>query len=150
MNMSTKLIHRVAAMMAFFMILVFFSSTLLVEIAGSKQSILEVKRAISYAIFLLIPTMAIVGITGSKMAGSSQHPTLVAKKKRTPIIALNGLLILTPSAFYLYHLAEQDQFNNIFYAVQALELIAGLVNLSLMGLNIRDGIAMSKRRSLAR
>ncbi|MEZ8824518.1 hypothetical protein AB6E04_09140 [Vibrio amylolyticus] len=146
MRTSIKTLHKIAAIIAFLMILSFFTSTVLVELLGSQQNIIEVKRVISYAVLFLIPTMAVVGITGSKMAGNSQNARIFAKKKRTPIIALNGLLILTPCAFYLLYLAERLQFDRVFYLVQGIELVAGLVNLSLMALNIRDGIAMGKRR----
>ena len=62
-----------------------------------------------------------------------------------PVIAFNGLLILVPSAFFLAYKAGSGDFDTSFYAVQALELVAGAVNLSLIGLNIRDGLRLSGR-----
>ena len=61
------------------------------------------------------------------------------------IIGPNGVLVLIPCAFYLAHLAANGQFTATFYAVQAIELVAGLVNLMLMGLNIRDGLRLTGR-----
>ena len=58
-------------------------------------------------------------------------------------IAANGILILLPAAFFLAGRAAAGQFDATFYGVQALELAAGAINLSLMGLNIRDGFAMT-------
>ena len=72
-----------------------------------------------------------------------------AKKKRMPVIAINGLVILVPAAIYLQAKASQGDFDTTFYAVQVIELIAGASNLILMGLNIRDGRAMAKRRIAA-
>jgi len=69
----------------------------------------------------------------------------VAKKKRMPVIALNGLLILLPAAFYLQSKAAVGDFDAQFYLVQALELVAGALNLTLMGFNIRDGLTMTGR-----
>ena len=62
-----------------------------------------------------------------------------------PFIAANGVLILIPCALYLAALASRGEFGGGFYAVQALELAAGAVNLTLMSLNIRDGVRLSGR-----
>lgn len=69
------------------------------------------------------------------------------KKKRMPIIALNGLLILLPCAIYLNVLASQGLFNQLFYLIQGVELIAGSINLTLMALNIRDVLNMKVTKS---
>ena len=61
------------------------------------------------------------------------------------IIGPNGLFVLLPSAIYLNTLATQGTFGPTFYAVQTLELLAGAVNLTLMGLNIRDGLRATGR-----
>jgi len=55
------------------------------------------------------------------------------------------VLVLMPCAFFLASLATKGQFTDTFYAVQAVELVAGLVNLTLMGLNIRDGFRLTGR-----
>ena len=62
-----------------------------------------------------------------------------------PVIALNGILILVPSAFFLAARAGAGQFDTAFYAVQAVELLAGAVNIALMSLNMRDGFAMTRQ-----
>jgi len=63
-----------------------------------------------------------------------------AKIKRMPFIAGNGILILIPSALFLAIKAEATEFDGWFYAVQLLELIAGATNITLLGLNMRDGL----------
>ena len=67
-----------------------------------------------------------------------------------PVIALNGLLVLVPCALYLDRLASAGRFDGLFYAVQAVELVAGSVNLSLMALNMRDGLRLTGRLGLPR
>jgi hypothetical protein len=62
-----------------------------------------------------------------------------------PFIAANGLLVLIPCAIVLDRWAAADTFDSTFYLVQGLELLAGAANLTLMGLNIRDGLKMSGR-----
>lgn len=136
MKHSMRTLHRTAAIAAFLMILTFFTSTLVVELFGDHHAILRVKTYILYAFFLLIPMMAIAGITGTRMAPKARTGRIGYKKKRMPFIAMNGLLILVPAAIYLHHLASLGHFNGVFYTVQAIELLAGLANLTLMGLNI--------------
>ena len=84
--------------------------------------------------------------TGFAIGGKGRHPLLISKRKRMPFIAANGLLILVPSAIFLSMRAQAGMFDGVFYAIQAVELVAGAVNLSLIGLNIRDGLRLSHRR----
>ena len=65
-----------------------------------------------------------------------------AKFKRMPWIAANGILVLIPSALFLASKARVAEFDTSFYAVQALELVAGGANITLLGLNMRDGLKM--------
>jgi hypothetical protein len=62
-----------------------------------------------------------------------------------PFIAANGLFVLLPSAVLLDRWASQGMFDDTFYVVQGVELLAGAINLMLMGMNIRDGLRMSGR-----
>lgn len=145
MNRETlRHIHLIASRTAFLCILTFWTSTLISELFLSQLAVIAVKNAIAYGVFLLIVAMAVTGATGFKMGGKSKHHNIVAKKKRMPFIALNGLLVLLPCAFYLCHRANLGQFDGVFYGVQAVELVAGLVNLSLMGLSMKDGMNIRK------
>jgi hypothetical protein len=120
-----------------------------VDLFGSFAQIASVKTYIFYAIWFLIPTMALAGITGAKMAPKVTRGPIAAKKKRMPLIALNGLLVLTPAAIYLHYLADAGQFNSTFYIVQIIELIAGFTNLILMSMSIRDVMKLKKPAQLA-
>ncbi len=62
-----------------------------------------------------------------------------------PFIAANGLLVLVPCAIVLNRWAASGSFDTAFHALQAIELIAGAINLTLMGLNARDGLRMTRR-----
>lgn len=135
-------LHPIAAIAAYLMIAIFWLSTVTTELFGSDTAIIAVKHAIPWGLIILLPALAVTGATGFRLSGTSADPRIVAKKRRMPFIAGNGLLILVPSAFYL---ASRDQFDGAFYAVQALELIAGAVNLTLMSLNARDGLRLTGR-----
>lgn len=141
-----SIVHKTAAMLALSLIIIFFTSSIIVELLGSQESILTVKTAILYGIGLLISAMAVTGITGAKLAAKRRAlPTpLVRKKKRMPFVACNGLLVLTPLAIYLQHLANLGEFGELFYTLQGIELVAGGVNIYLMVLNIRDALALKR------
>ena len=155
MKKMVSTIHRIAAIAAFLMILSFFTSSLLVEVLnefwpellGGQSAIVAVKAYIANAVWLLILLMIVTGLTGNKMAPKVKGGPIGSKKKRMPIIALNGLLVLLPAALYLNHLATVGQFDTWFYSIQAVELLAGGINLSLMALNIRDGVRMVRARN---
>jgi len=57
----------------------------------------------------------------------------------------NGLLVLIPSALFLASKAREGELDATFYSVKALELVAGAVNLTLLGRNMRDGFMMTGR-----
>lgn len=137
-------IHAIAGVIAFLTILTFWLSTLISEIFGSTADITSVKNTILWGMILLIPSLMVTGATGAALGKRRADPRISAKKKRMPLIAANGLIVLVPSAFLLAHLANSGNFSIAFYAVQTLELIVGAVNLILMGLNIRDGLALRK------
>lgn len=143
--MNIRKIHATAAVTAFLLIALFWISTVISEIFLSHQAVLTVKTVIVFAVFLLIAAMAITGATGFKMAGKSQNPTIVAKRRRMPMIAANGLLILLPCAFFLYSKALSGQFDGVFYAIQAVELVAGATNLFLMFQSMQDAKNIRKK-----
>lgn len=140
-----RLLHPVAASIAFLVILIFWLATALSELSGSVAAIVAVKRAIPWGLLVLIPALILTGASGFRLAGGSADPRILAKKRRMPIIAANGLLVLVPAAFYLAALAGRGTFDTGFYLVQAIELVAGAVNLVLMGLNMRDGLTLTGR-----
>jgi hypothetical protein len=146
----TKVLHSVAGFIAFLTILCFWLSTVVVELGKDPAAIAAVKLAILWGLLVLIPAAAAAGATGFKRAGKSQDQVVASKRRRMPFIAVNGILVLVPCAVFLQQRASAGAFDRAFYSVQAIELTAGVVNLILLGRNIRDGFQLSKaRRPLA-
>ncbi len=141
----SRRIHVAAALTAFVAIATFWLSTISVELLGTKTQIAFIKEAIAFGLFLLVPALAAAGASGAYMGQGSTDPRILAKKHRMPFIAANGLLILVPAVIYLDRLASRGDFGATFVAVQSIELAAGLVNLILMSLNIRDGMRLTGR-----
>ncbi|MCQ0989655.1 hypothetical protein [Jiella marina] len=142
-----KLIHPVAGGLALSLIALFWLSTVAVELSGSQDAVAAVKQAIPYGFILLVPAMLAVGASGASLGSKRQGDLVRAKKRRMPIIAANGLLILIPSALFLAAKAARGEFDTVFIFVQALELVAGGVNIALMALKMRDGLRLTRRRS---
>jgi len=140
-----KRMHPLAGITASLTILVFWSSTVFAELSGSLSWVTAVKLHIPWGLCLLVPALAMTGASGFRMAGRSTDAQITRKKRRMAVIAGNGLLVLVPSALYLAALAARGDFGVRFYVVQALELIAGATNLTLMTLNIRDGLRLTGR-----
>ena len=139
-------IHAAAGVTAFLILLTFWSSTVLSEAFGTPETIALVKSRILIGMFALIPAMAIAGGSGMAIGRRRKDAPAAAKKKRMPLIAANGLLILLPAAFFLEAKASAGNFDGAFVFVQGVELLAGALNLTMMGLNIRDGRRMAARR----
>lgn len=144
-------IHKAAAALATATVATFWISTLLSEVFLDHTAITAVKTAIPYGFSILIPAMVLAGVTGAKLAKGRKAGVLGAKSKRMPIVAANGILILIPAALFLATKAQAGSFDTAFYVVQAFELLAGAANLTLLGLNIRDGrkLTAGKRRRAA-
>ena len=146
--MKTK-IHALAGCIAFLTILTFWTSTVFSELFTSHEIVTLVKQWILKGMFLLIPAMIVVGASGMSLGKSRKGKIIGDKKKRMPIIAAIGLIVLLPAAFFLESKATSNDFDTLFYIVQAIELIAGLSNLRLIVLNIKDGMRLTGRNRRA-
>ncbi|MCW3781902.1 hypothetical protein [Defluviimonas salinarum] len=144
--MKPKL-HAAAGAIALATILTFWLSTVLSEIFGGPATVAAAKTAILYGMALLIPAMATAGATGAAMGRGWKLPQVQVKLRRMKIIATNGILVLLPSAVFLAFRAQAGVFDTTFYTVQAIELLAGATNIILLGLNLRDGLALALRRN---
>lgn len=144
--MKTR-IHAIAGGIGLLMILTFWTSTILSELFGSHETIATVKGLILYGMIVLVPSMAIVGASGASLGAGRTGRLVSAKKKRMPVIAANGLLILLPMAFVLEGKASAGTFDTWFYVLQGIELIAGATNIALMASNARDGVRLTGRNS---
>jgi hypothetical protein len=139
-------VHRIAGFTAFATIILFWTSTVLAEALGGGSTIALVKQAILWGMLVLVPAMAVLGGSGFRLGGKNVAPVIARKRRRMPFIALNGILVLVPAAFFLAARAAAAQFDAAFYAVQGLELAAGAANIVLMSLSIRDGLALTRKR----
>ncbi|MBF0339727.1 MAG: hypothetical protein HQL95_02025 [Magnetococcales bacterium] len=142
--MTTRF-HAAAGGLAMGIILIFWSSSVIAELFLSHETVAVVKEGILRGLILLIPAMAITGGSGFHLAKGRTGALITGKQKRMRILGANGLLVLLPCAFYLHHKASSGQFDPWFYGVQLLELLAGVLQLALMGANFRAGLTLTRR-----
>lgn len=144
------IIHATAGSIALLTISTFWTSTILSELFGTHAQIASVKTFVLYGMLLLIPAMIATGASGASLGKGWKLPVVARKSRRMKIIAANGILILIPSALYLASKAQAGAFDSPFYIVQAAELLAGATNVTLLSLNMRDGLALRRRKQRAK
>jgi hypothetical protein len=142
--MKTK-IHAFAGALALLTICIFWGTTAVTELFGDAADIAAVKNGILMGMLVLIPAMATVGASGFSLGKGWRSQAVERKKQRMKIIAANGILILVPSAVFLASKAGAGAFDAAFVAVQAIEFVAGAVNITLLSLNMRDGLALRRK-----
>lgn len=140
-------IHPLAGALALMLIASFWLSTVLSEVFAPAATVTTVKTLIPWGFLILIPALIATGGSGFRLGRRMRGGLIAAKRKRMPLIAANGLLILIPSALFLSARAQAGVFDTGFYVVQAVELIAGAANLVLLGLNMRDGLRLTRQRN---
>lgn len=137
-----RIIHPAAGIVALLTIATFWFSTVFSELFASDAGVAAVKTAIPWGFVVLIPALVAVGGSGFVLAKGRRGGLIGAKARRMPFVAANGILILIPAALYLAWKARAGEFDAGFYSVQALELAAGLINITLLGLSLRDGLTL--------
>jgi hypothetical protein len=138
-------VHAVAAAVAVLLPSTFLMASVAAELSGMVGLVAGVKRGVLLAIPLLVIAMAVTVLSGRRLAGRSRHPTVRRKMARIKVIAPTAVLVLVPAAVVLDRLASVGAFGPTFLAVQGLELVAGAVNVTLLLLNVRDGLALRPR-----
>lgn len=141
----TRFVHPAAGALALATITAFWLSTAFSELFASQEAVIAVKTAIPWGFLVLVPALAATGGSGFALARGRRAGLVGAKIRRMPLIAANGVLVLIPSALILAYKAGAGAFDGVFYAVQALELVAGAANIALLGLNMHDGLKMKGR-----
>jgi hypothetical protein len=113
MRLSTT--HFIAGLVSAATIALFLLSTVLVEALGSQTAAAGVKRLIVIpGLLVLVPAIAVTGGTGFALSRGRQTALVVRKRQRMPVIAGNGLLILTPAAILLDRWAGASAFDAAF------------------------------------
>src|ERR1051326_635555 len=103
--MMKSRVHAVAGFVGLTLIVLFFTSSVVVELIGDEQAVARGKTLILFGVLVLVPSMMVVGATGRILAGRRDGPLIRAKKKRMIGVAAIGLTVLVPCAVVLQRLA---------------------------------------------
>lgn len=138
--------HPLLGGVAILCIAMFMLGSIVAELSGNPFTVAATKHAILWGLLVLVPCLAFTGLSGYQMAGKALRGLVLTKFRRMRIIGINGICILVPCAFFLASRASEAKFGWPFYSVQCLELLAGAVNLVLLGMSFRDGLRLARSR----
>ena len=114
------------------------------ELFLDQSAVVTVKHAIAvYGLAILVCAMILTGGSGFALGKTRKGRLVEQKKNRMRFIGINGVLVMLPSALYLYSKSAVAEFDTLFYVVQVIELSAGLMQLILMGRNFHDGLKLA-------
>lgn len=144
--MRKTTLHAATGTLALLLVATFWTSTLVSELLLGPPAVQAVKHAIAwYGLAALVLCMAATGATGLALARSRSGRLVEEKRGRMPLLGLNGLLVMVPSALFLNARASAGQYDTAFYVVQGLELLVGAAQLTLLARNVRTGLRLSGR-----
>ncbi|MBX2802281.1 MAG: CDGSH iron-sulfur domain-containing protein [Myxococcales bacterium] len=138
-------LHAIAGVFGFLCVATFVTATVSSELFASPQTVAVVKRFVFFGMFLLLPALMGAGATGVSMLGERTEPLALEKQRRGPIAFMTGLFVLLPTSWFLSSRAAAGTLDALFYGAQGVELVASTVCLVMIGLNIRDGLALRGR-----
>ena len=138
-------IHRLSALLALLLLSTFWTATLVSELFLDVSAVVATKSAILHGLVLLVPCMAALHVTGSRIAGASKGPLIAKKRRVLRVMGANAALVLVPSALGLYVLSRDGLLEPEFLALQAVELLAGTVNITLLLVNVHAGLELAGR-----
>jgi hypothetical protein len=139
---ALPVIHGAAGTVALVTIASFWIATIVSELVGETAQIAGVKQGIVRGLVVLVPAMIAAAATGRVLAGPAPRGLSGKKYRRMRVVAALGALVLVPAALVLARWAAAGRLDSAFYAVQAIELMAGAINLTLLGWSFRDGLRL--------
>jgi hypothetical protein len=137
--------HRLSALFALLLLTSFWTATFVSEIFLDVGAVVQVKRGIALGLLALVPCMAALHFTGKHITRAQNSPLIARKRRLLRVMGANAALVLVPSALTLWWLSRDGTLEPSFYVVQALELVAGIVNVTLLLVNVRAGLKLAGR-----
>jgi len=142
-------IHPVAGVIALAATVTFWGAAAGAWVLGSETAILWVRTVILWGMLVLVPAVVIAGASGYKLGGAEKRGRIGHKKQRLRFIGINTIVVVLPCAFLLHDLALEAQLGVPYTIEQAIELVAGLLNVVFLLMNARDGRALVAERKAA-
>ncbi len=123
-----KLLNKIAAIFAFLIIALHMIFSVFAEVIGDHLMLIKVKQLIFYSLPILIVVMGFTVISGKKLS----LPIVKYNKFKWIAVAANAFIFLIPISIILYVMAQQNKINELFYALNIIEIICGGINVYLL------------------
>ncbi len=123
-----KLLNKTTASLAFLIIVLHMVSSVSVGIMGDHLMIIKVKQLMFYSLPILIVAMGFTVISGKKLS----LPIVRDNKLKWIAVASNAFIFLIPLSIVLYIMSQQNKINDLFYALETIEIICGSINIYLL------------------
>ncbi len=143
-------VHLTAAAGAVTLITTFLVSSAVTELAGNAADVHSLRRWIVFALPLLVGCQAAAALTGRRLARKSRAAVIRRKQRRMQVVAALGIVVLVPCALILDALTAGPSAGAVVSGLVLTEMLAGVINLTLLLLNVRDGRSLSRPRTPAR
>lgn len=143
-------IHLGAAVGALALIAAFLVSSAVAELIGTAGDVHIVRQWIALGLPVLIGCLATAALSGRRLARSSRAAAIRRKQRRMRIIAAAGIVVLVPCALILDELTASASAGALVSALEITESLAGALNFTLLALNFRDGLSLTRPRKRAR
>ncbi len=142
--------HLAAAVGALALITTFLLSSTVTELIGTASDIHLMRQWIVFGLPLLIGCLATAALSGRRLARNSRAAVIRRKQRRMQIVAAAGIVVLVPCALVLDDLTAGASAGGVVAALEISEILAGALNLTLLALNFRDGLSLTRPRRPAR
>jgi hypothetical protein len=141
--------HLAAAVGALALIATFLVSSTVTELIGTAGDIHIVRQWIVFGLPVLIGCLAAAALSGRRLARNSRAAVIRRKQRRMRIVAAAGIVVLVPCALILDDLTASASARGVVTALEIAEILAGVLNLTLLVLNFRDGRGLTRPRKPA-
>jgi hypothetical protein len=142
--------HLAAAVGALALIATFLVSSAVTEVVGTTGDVHLVRQWIVFGLPVLIGCLVAVALSGRRLARNSRAAVIRRKQRRMRIVAAAGIIVLVPCALILDDLTASASAGGVVTALEIAELLAGALNLTLLILNFRAGLSLTRPRRPAR
>jgi len=138
--------HFIAGITVLIILTLFWLAIIISDFFLGHEALVLVRQGIVYALIVLIPAMIAVKVTGGILGKDRIHsdPRVRDKKKRATWMAINGVLVMVPAAFFLDYKASANEIDLVFRVVQSIELLVGSFQYYFVITNFRVGMTLRK------
>lgn len=140
------LLHASAGVCALIMLLAYFVGTTITVLLYTPQDMILVEQTILQSMWVYIPLILIAGAIGLLLGNKRKGLIVEAKKRRMFLVVVFSLFGLLPNCYLLANNLLKDEQVIVLFVLQAIEFAVEIISITLLILNLRDGIRLTANR----